>query len=428
MLQTAARAFTDSTMTFAAIDFGTSNSAVWVGGNRSGLVALEDGKVTMPTAVFFNAEERSVCFGRQALREYQAAYPGRLLRSLKSLLGSDLMQEGTLINGKVIAYRDILAQFLSALKRRAESESGVALTQLMLGRPVFFIDDDPARDTQAQGCLAEIAQSVGFTDVQFQLEPIAAALDYESSLQQEALVLVADIGGGTSDFSLIRLGPDLAAKSERSADILANGGVHVAGTDFDQLLSLASVMPLLGYGTNTRAGRTMPAQIYFELATWHRIHALYAPKPMAAAADLRNLFADPTPHQRLMQVLKEREGHRIAGVVEQAKLTVAEADQAMMDLGFIEAGLSACLTAEQAAQSLAAALGRISAAARQTVADAGVAPEAVQAVYFTGGSTGLPALRAAIAAHFPAARVVRGEAFASVATGLGLHARRVFGA
>ncbi|MDO9452181.1 MAG: Hsp70 family protein [Stagnimonas sp.] len=412
---------------YTAIDFGTSNSAVFVGGDRTDtLVSLEQGKHTMPTAVFFNAEERSIVFGRQAIAEYQAAYPGRLMRSLKSLLGSELMRETTLINGKAVAYKDILAHFLSHLKQVAEQQCGQELQQLVLGRPVFFVDDDPVRDADAESTLADIAKSVGYSEVQFQYEPIAAALDFESQLTRETLVLVADIGGGTSDFSLIRLGPERAKLKDRSADVLANGGVHIAGTDFDQQLSLATVMPTLGLGGITRNGKPIPAHLYFELATWHRINLLYVPQTLAAAEAMRTIFKDERAHTRLMRVLREREGHRLAGEVEAAKVTVAETGTAEIDLGFVEEALSASLDAAQLQQALAASLRKIAEAAQCTVRDAGVAPQAVEALYFTGGSTGLAGLRAAIAEGFPNARIVIGEQFASVAKGLGVHAHKLF--
>ena len=416
------------TAAYAAIDFGTSNSAVFVGDQAQGqLVALEQGKSTMPTAVFFNAEERSIVFGRPAVSEYQAAYPGRLMRSLKSLLGSELMRETTLINGKAVAYRDILAHFLTHLKQTAEQQCGRELQQLALGRPVFFVDDDPVRDADAQNTLADIARSVGYTDVQFQYEPIAAALDYESQLTRETLVLVADIGGGTSDFSLIRLGPERAKLKDRSADVLANGGVHIAGTDFDQQLSLTAVMPALGLGGLTRNGKPIPAHLYFELATWHRINLLYVPQTLAAAEAMRTIFKDERAHTRLMRVLREREGHRLAGEVEAAKVAVAETGTALIDMGFVEADLNAPLNAIQLQQALAQGLSKIAQVAQRTVADAGLKPSDVQALYFTGGSTGLAGLRAAIAEGFPQAEIVVGEAFASVAKGLGVHARNLFG-
>jgi len=185
------------------------------------------------------------------------------------------------------------------------------------------------------------------------------------------------------------LGPERAKLKDRSADVLANGGVHIAGTDFDQQLSLATVMPALGLGGITRNGKPIPAHLYFELATWHRINLLYVPQTLAAAEAMRTIFKDERAHTRLMRVLREREGHRLAGEVEAAKVAVAETGTAAIDLGFVEDELTASLDAAQLQQALASGLSKIAQAAHQTVRDAGLTPDAVQAIYFTGGSTGL---------------------------------------
>ncbi|WP_028008801.1 Hsp70 family protein [Solimonas flava] len=412
---------------YTAIDFGTSNSAVCVGSGPHGqLVALEQGRETMPTAVFYNADERHTAFGRQAIHEYQAGYAGRLMRSLKSLLGSELLDETTQINGKAVAYREIIAGFLRHLRDAAQAESEAAPERLVLGRPVHFVDDNAERDRLAESTLAEIAREAGFGEVHFQYEPIAAAMDYERALDREALVLVADIGGGTSDFSLVRLGPARAQRDERSADVLASGGVHIAGTDFDQQLSLASVMPVLGLGHVAASGKPVPSHVYFELATWHRINFLYTPRALSEAQTLRPFFADAALHERLMRVLREREGHRIAGLVEDAKVEVADGGHTMIDLGFIAAALAAPLDAARLGDAIAAGVARIVDAGLQTARRAGVAPAAIDAIYFTGGSTGVRALREAIAAAFPSSALVNGDKFASVARGLGVYAGRLF--
>lgn len=414
-------------MTYAAIDFGTSNSAVSLGHQgQQRLVPLEQGRDTLPTAIFFNAEESRISYGRQAMDEYQAGYAGRLMRSLKSLLGSELINETTLVNGKPLAYRDIIGQFLSHLKQQAETAAGAEVRQLVLGRPVHFVDDDLERDRQAEATLAGIAREVGFDTPSFQFEPIAAALDYEAQLQRETLVLVADIGGGTSDFSLVRLGPALRSRLDRSGDVLANTGVHVAGTDFDQQLSLRAAMPQLGLGHHGKTGKPVPAQIYFELATWHKINFLYAPRELVQAETLRTFYADERYHQRLMKVLREREGHRIAGAVEDAKVAVAAGGETTLDLAFLEADLAVPVSEDQLAAATAAAQARIAETALDAVRAAGLKPSQVQALYFTGGSTGLRGLRQAIAVGFPEAETVQGDPFASVARGLGVHAGKLF--
>lgn len=430
---------------FVAIDFGTSNSAVALPAGAQGvrLVELEPGHPTMPTAVFYRADtppqqlEAERLYGRAAVAAYVEGVDGRLMRSMKSILGSSLLDQSTDIGGgRHVRYRDVVTGYLRRLKTLAEAEAGQSLQRVVLGRPVFFVDDDPVRDAQAAAALEAAAREVGFAEVQFQFEPIAAALDHESHIAHEQLVLVADIGGGTSDFSLVRVGPERRGRAERRDDILANHGVHLAGTDFDRHVELAAILPLLGYRalrpatSGKHAGeapREVPSGVYFDLATWHLINTVYAPARVAELRGMKSWYAEPRHHARLMSAVTERLGHALAAAAEQAKIDVAMEGTALIDLAALETGLAAALQEDRAAEAIEADLGRIVQAAAETARQAGVAPEAVDVVYFTGGSTGLRALVERIAAGFPAAARVRGDRFASVAQGLGLHARAVFG-
>src|SRR3990167_6461044 len=184
------------------IDFGTSNSTVgWLRPGMETLIALEDDKITLPSVVFFNMEERRPVYGRLALHEYLEGYEGRLMRSLKSLLGSKLLKSETTVLGSAMPFKQILGLFLAELKQRAETIADRPFEQVVLGRPVFFVDDDEKADAEAADTLITVAKNIGFKDVSFQFEPIAAAFDYESTISKEELVLIVDIGGGSSDFS-----------------------------------------------------------------------------------------------------------------------------------------------------------------------------------------------------------------------------------
>jgi hypothetical chaperone protein len=426
---------------YCAIDFGTSNSAIAVpsAGAAMRLVELEAGHPTMPTAVFYAAEGGSHqtprCeFGRAAVAAYVDGIDGRLMRSMKSILGSTLIEQSTDLGaGRAVRYLDVVATYLAHLKRRAEAEAGASIGRAMLGRPVFFVDDDPLRDAQAEAALRSPAERAGFREIEFQYEPIAAAFDYEQGAQREEKVLVADIGGGTSDFSLVRVGPLLAGKAERKDDILANHGVHIAGTDFDRRVELASILPLLGYGafgaaTAAAPAREVPSGVYFDLATWHLINTVYNPQRVAELRGMRSFYADPAQQRRLMTVIAERLGHELLGRAEAAKIAVAEGGETRIDLAQVESGLAATLDERHTLAALDVDLDRIVAAAEHTVRQAGLGPEAVDALYFTGGSTALRLLAERLQRAFPAARPVRGDRFASVATGLALHASRRFGA
>ena len=429
---------------FCAIDFGTSNSAIAVpsGDAEMRLVELEPGHNTMPTAVFYFVDDPRAgpeldgpprAFGRAAVAAYVDGLDGRLMRSMKSILGSNLVEQTTDVGGgRGAKYLDIVAGYLKHLKGRAEAQTGATIRRAVLGRPVFFVDDDPARDAQAQSALEAAARQVGFDDIQFQYEPIAAAFDYERSVEREQVVLVADIGGGTSDFSVVRVGPQRIDVLDRKSDILANHGVHVAGTDFDRRVELAAILPAYGYGAYgpSVAGapaREVPSGVYFDLATWHLINTVYSPGRVAELRSMRGFYGDPKHYERLMVVVSERLGHELMARAEAAKIDVADGGETRIDLSHTERHLAAALTEQQAVDAIETDIERIVDAAREAVMRAGLTPAQVDALYFTGGSTGLRLLATRIAAAFPAAQVVRGDRFASVATGLGLHAQRWFG-
>ena len=414
---------------YCAIDFGTSNSAMAIpaaGGMR--LVELEPGLRTMPTAVFYNAEDETRSYGRAAIAAYVDGYDGRLMRSIKSILGSDLMDQTTEIgHGIGIRYLDVVIGYLRHLKSVAESQHGGTLRKVIIGRPVWFVDGESGRDDKAQTTLETAAIAAGFSEVAFQYEPIAAALDYEATITAEQIVLVADIGGGTSDFSLVRVGPAHRTATERHDDILANHGIHVAGTDFDQSVSLAAIMPMLGYGSKGAAGRRVPGTVYFELATWHMINTVYAHNRVMELRQMVSMYADPVCYQRLMTVVTKRLGHHLAAAAEQAKIDVALHARTTLRLDAVESGLATVFLDTQQAGALDKQFSRIVNAAQETLRLAGLDAERVDATYFTGGSTGLGLLTERIAALFPRARRVTGDRFASVASGLGIYAARRFG-
>jgi hypothetical chaperone protein len=401
------------------IDFGTSNSAAALVGAGGALqvIALDGMRSEMPTALFFAQETHTVLYGSAAMQAYLSGTEGRLLRSLKSLLGSRLMDEYTLVNGQSIRFFDIVVLFFKELKRRCEAQVGHPITHAMLGRPVHFVDDDAERDALAQATLGRAAQEAGFTHIDFQLEPIAAALDYEQRVQSETTALVVDIGGGTSDFTVIRLNPSRGSHTDRSTDILATTGVHIGGTDFDRLLDLAVVMPLLGYKHIGTGGRPVPNSVFFDLSTWHLIHQAYTRKAMHFAKELWTDYTDQTLHGRLMEVLDGQHGHRILAGVEKAKIacSISHEDSAVQ-LEFLRDALSPHITADGMAEALQLALGQVVQCAVACVQESGLA--AVDVVYLTGGSSALRPLMQALQAAMPNAQLVPGDRFGGVAAGL----------
>lgn len=401
------------------IDFGTSNSAAALRDANGVLqvVPLDGTRAEMPTAVFFNQETHSVLYGSEAMQAYLAGTEGRLLRSLKSLLGSSLMDEYTAVGERSLRYFDIVVLFFKELKRRCEAHAGQPLTHAMLGRPVHFVDDNPERDALAQATLGRAAQEAGFTHIAFQLEPIAAALDYEQRVQDETVALVVDIGGGTSDFTVIRLNPARSRHSDRASDILATTGVHIGGTDFDRLLDLSTVMPSLGYKHIGTGNRPVPNSVFFDLSTWHLIHQAYTRKAMHFAKELWTDFVDQRLHARLMAALDGQYGHRMLAEVEAAKIACSISGQdAAVQLDFLDSAAAPQVSASGMQQALQDAIAQVVRCAQDCVAASDLAQ--VDVVYLTGGSSALRPLVAALQVAMPEATLVTGNQFGGVAAGL----------
>lgn len=408
-------------MIACGLDFGTSNSAIGVArDNAVALAPLEEGRTLMPSAVFFDYETRGrLLFGNEAIAAYVGQTEGRLMRALKSILGSPLIDEETSLGGRKVPLREVVEIFVRHLKHKAEVFAGREITAVVHGRPVHFVDGDDRADARAQDVLETIARRAGFRDVTFVYEPIAAAHHYERTVRSEELALIADIGGGTSDFSVVRVGPQHRERADRGRDVLATAGVRVGGTDFDTDLSLAAVMPLLGLGTHlVDKNLPMPNALYHELATWATINFAYTYRNERELGELVAEAREPEKVGRLLKVIRQRLGHRLAFAVEDAKIALSEADGAVVPLGFLEPDLEAAVSRVEFERALSARTDRLYRTARDCIVAAGISAAAIDTIFLTGGSSRVPAVRAAIGRAAPSARVATGSDLLSVAMGL----------
>jgi len=417
-------------MPACGLDFGTSNSALGI--VRDGvpeLAPVEGDNTLIPSAIFFDFETHGrVLFGREAIGAYIGQHDGRLMRALKTTLGSSLMDEKTAVGRRRIALTEVVELFIRHLKSKAEDFAGAAIDQVVHGRPVRFTEHDDAAEARAQTVLEDIARRAGFRDVSFVYEPIAAAYHYEETVSREELVLVADIGGGTSDFTVIRVGPARAARVDRRDDILANAGIRIGGTDFDRLLNVDAVMPLLGLGTQLIAkDLPMPRATYYELATWATINFVYTQRTEREVAALVADSRAPEKTVRLLHTIRGRLGHRIAFAVEDAKIALSEETQVQIPLDFLERGLAAETSQGAFDRAIAEKMHKLREIAARCVADAGVRPDQINTVFLTGGSSRVPAVRKALSGAAPSARMTSGSDLLSVAYGLTREAQRRYG-
>ena len=409
------------------IDFGTSNSTIAVvRGDETTLVPLEDGHTTLPSAIFYEADGATAIYGRAAIEAYTSGESGRLMRSLKSILGSELIMDKTAIGGRYETFESILVGYIRHLKNKAEAFAGSKIDDVVMGRPVHFVDDDAAVDARAEAKLGEIAREAGFARVAFQFEPIAAALSFEHTLAREELVFIADIGGGTADFSVVEVGPKRRTKRDRSGDILANDGIRVGGTNLDMRLSMAAVMPNLGSKSKTKAGRDLPRWPFVDLATWHLIHTIATSKNMTTFREILADCANPKAFERYVEVIRRNSGHAIAGRIEQAKIDLSVNDTVDVDLRDVVNDFTVRATKKQFERAIAGELERLTGAAHATLATSDRTAADITTVFRTGGTSAVPAVKYLLAALLPKARAIEGDLFNSVGFGLALEAKRRF--
>ncbi len=412
------------TSTACGFDFGTSNSAIGHAAEaHPSLIPLQDGRVSIPTAVFFSFEDGTVAYGREAVARYLERENGRLLRSLKSLLGSSLIYDQTQIGSRRLRFDEIISLFMGYVRNAAGKPKSV-----VIGRPVYFVDGDEKADQSAEDQLRQAAELAGFEHIEFQLEPIAAALDYERHVTAEELAFVVDIGGGTSDFCIVRVSPDRRGQPDRMSDILACSGVHIGGTDFDRRLELDAVLPHLGLGAKLRQKNMEPPSWWYQdLATWQRINYLYDQKVFADIRRVRHEMLEPEKLERLLEVIEHRKGHALLTAVENAKIELSAESRVRLDLHKLAGIEPIDLTRKQFERAVAEQIGRIDATIRTTLRESNLTASAIGSVFLTGGSSRMPVLLATLRGAFPEARILEGDAFGSVATGLALDAYTRFG-
>jgi len=410
------------------IDFGTSNSSIAIDqGGEIKLVPVENASVTIPSAIFFQQRDNKAFYGRMAINLFFDRQPGRFMRSLKRVLGTSLMNQGTLVNGASMNFSTIIAAFLTQIKEKADLAAGQEIEHVVMGRPVHFVDNDPAADARAQAELTAIAQRIGFKHIEFQFEPIAAAFAHEARISGEKLAIVADLGGGTSDFTVIKLSSKSLYKADRTSDILANTGVRIGGNDFDKDLSLAAIMPEIGYrSTYGDKGLEVPLKPYHDLAEWSKVNFLYTPKLIMQMKQLLYQSHDKTRFSRLLTVLQEETGHTLLAAAEGTKIALTDAVQHNAPLDFIEEGFSIPVDRSLFETAIQEEVEKISASARQCLQEAGVSNEAIELVILTGGSTEVHSVQAEFKRLFPNAAIADENKLSSVGLGLAYDSRNKF--
>lgn len=413
---------------FCGLDFGTSNSSMGFVKNNQITLTSFGSRTYIPSSIFFEFDEERPYFGDEAKKRYIDGREGRMIWSPKNALGTNLILEKTQIQDKNLSFKEIIGLIIKNIKETCEMQAQQNMMSIVVGRPVFYNDRDQKLDSDAQDAMLEILKSLGFKNVAFEYEPIAAATHYEQSVEREEIALIVDMGGGTSDFTIAKLNKYGTSTENK---ILSIGGIHIAGTNFDKRLSLKSLMPELGlyssYKTLEGKWFLIPPTLHKDLATWHKIGFCYNKKNINYVKDKIYCSDAPYKFERLLRTLEQRLGHNLAMAVEQAKIELSTHETALIQIPDLQPRLDISITKNELEEALSEDVEKILSTLKSAIIDAQIQRTSIRAVFMTGGASLVPLVRHSILSYLPQAKLIDGDKFGSVATGLSLIASMKFG-
>jgi hypothetical chaperone protein len=413
------------------IDFGTSNSAVTIW-NATTRALVRDPRIAGVDASFLyfpKATGRSgPVLGNAAKRRYvEDEMRGRFFQAIKTILPFTTFTE-TVIDNQTYTIEDLIAIFLKHLKTRADAVTGQDVKRVVLGRPAVF-STEPAEDELAEERLRRAAQLAGFSEIHFQYEPIAAAFAYEARIRKPERVLVGDFGGGTSDFTVVQLDPARQGLTDRMGDILATGGLPVAGNKYDAATMWHKVTPRFGRGaTYDSWGKQLevPDSLYRTICQWDQIVFLRNAKKLDLLWRLTGLSNDPPAFERFQALITENQGFALFQVIEAAKIALTTQLTAPIVFTHPRIPIDLHLTRSEFNKNSADLTAQITGYLDTFLAGAGLAPADIETVFLTGGTSLIRSLRAEFVTRFGEEKLRDGEEFTSVADGLALSAPLFF--
>ncbi|WP_221031534.1 Hsp70 family protein [Actomonas aquatica] len=413
------------------IDFGTSNSAVTIW-NATRRQLVRDPRIAQVEASFlyfpYALRKITPFLGNEARRRYvDDGMRGRLFQAIKTILPYASFTH-TVVNNEAYTLEELIAIFLTHFKQRADAVTGQDGKHVILGRPAVFAED-PTADQLAEDRLRAAAHLAGFTEIRFQYEPIAAAFAYESRIDHPERVLVADFGGGTSDFTVVQLDPRRQGLTDRASDILATGGLPVAGNKYDAATMWHKITPLLGRGATYKSwGKEIevPDSLYRTICQWDQIVFLNNPKKLDFLWRMTGLSSDPAAFDRFRALIKENQGFALFQVLEAAKIALTTGVTTPIDFDHPRIPLHLRMTRSQFNRQSADLTEQITGYLDRFLTDAALGPADIETVFLTGGTSLIFKLRQELIERFGLEKIRDGHEFTSVADGLALSAPLFF--
>ena len=433
------------------IDFGTSNSGVAVyDGQRVQLLPVDPKNVipeVIKTVLYVTRDYRT-SIGQEAVENYyrdnvnrQRRYvkqwageidvygadmhyvrdifvyvdelkPGRLLQYLKTALRKE-GYEGTQIFERYYTVGDLAKTYLSLLKQRAEEVLGEPIEAVTLGRPVKF-SEVPAQDHKAQETLRQAAHEAGFKEVDFEIEPVAAALDYEQSIREPQNVVIFDFGGGTLDIAVMRLG------DPRDRQVYASGGVDIAGSDFDRAIIEKRMLAHFGYGQVRHHPEIM--EMIHAIPDWMALPELGTPINKNILEKAIHAGTAPIQLKALEGLIYNDLAFTFYNRVEAGKIALSNDGATIITLEDKEIALWELYTRHQFETDISHYLTDVEKVLLDTISKSGLEPGSIDAVVKTGGSSNIPLFTEMLTRIFGVEKVKESNAFTSVVAGLAIKA------
>ena len=420
---------------YAGLDFGTSNCLIGIwGDNRPTLLPLEGKSNRLPSALYTSRQDENqsiseslysdteIAFGEAAiLRHAEDSESGYFIKSPKSFLGADIRKN------QLDMFSKIVTSMLVHIKSNAENTTQSALQNIVLGRPVNFHGTRGEEgNRQAISIIEQSAIAAGFKNIEFQMEPMAAALDFERSLTEDLTVLVLDAGGGTTDCSMVKLGPSTIQSDDRTDSILGHSGDRIGGTDLDIKLALHKIMPHFGKDSLLKNGLPIPLKLFWDAVTINDVNVQSQFLSARTTREIASYMAqavDKKKFQRFQMLQEERLILRLNRTSELAKINLSDQDQVELPLDYIEQNFAIPVSRNDLRDSIKSELDVFIALMKEVEIQADTKPDLI---YVTGGTAKSPVIEEWIRSNYRDINIVIGDAFGSVVSGLTTWAHRIY--
>jgi len=406
------------------IDFGTTNSALSIFDEEKQEIIST---ITVPSLLYFQHEQvggeaMKYVVGEQAITAYlNDGMKGRFIKSIKQILSRSSFIE-TRIHNKRYTASDLVALILKDLKSKADEITGIDCQKAIIGRPVFFDDDSAAKDTLAQTRLTKAATLAGFTEVRFQFEPIGAAFAYEKTISKKEKVLVADLGGGTTDFTYLFLDPDKVGNTDRKNDMIASGGVYVGGDSFDSAFMWDRGTPYFGKNTLYEAtpGKVLsvPISLFANICTWDKMNFFNGLRIQKDLQDYYHYSKKDRKFKNLITLVDNNLGYSVFQSIEKTKISLSKADASQFTYSNMDIEIDEEISVTQYNGIINKDINKISNYLEDFMLKNNIQSEDIDSLFLTGGTSLVGGVQHLFKTKFPHIPVNSGDNFTSVAKGL----------